>query len=639
MSPTMADVWTLGEARQESLALVESVKDYAIFLLDAEGRVRSWNAGAKLIKQYDWGEILGQHISRFYTEEDRAAHRPAHLLATAAREGRVEDEGWRVRKDGSRFWADVVLTAIRDDNGAPVGFVKVTRDLTERKAAEDRVRASEQQFRLLVDSVEDYAIFVLDPDGRIVTWNAGAERLKGYPASEAIGHGFEMFYTPEDRAAGKPARLLQVAREFGRVEDEGWRVRKGGKRFWADAIITTMTDENHALVGFAKVTRDLTQRKAAEEALRRSENSLSATLYSIGDGVIATDEQGRVTRLNPVAETLTGWPQAEAVGRPIESVFHIVNEDTRAPAVNPVGRVLAEGTIAGLANHTALIARDGVERPIADSGSPIRDGSGAILGAVLVFRDITEERRAEEEYLRARRAEEAVRERDVFLSVAAHELRTPLTALRLKLQGIEQLVSKLLTPETLSKVNPRFQDAVRQTRRLADLVERLLDVSRIATVRLVLDVEDVDLRSIIDHGVRDVTEAATAAGSELRALVTGDVRGRWDRRRIEQVVLNLLSNAVKYGNGQPIDITATGDADSVTLAVVDRGIGIARDDLPRIFAPFERAAPVEHFAGLGLGLYITKGIVEAHGGTISATSEPGGGSTFEVRLPRERAAA
>ncbi|HMG23978.1 MAG TPA: PAS domain S-box protein, partial [Kofleriaceae bacterium] len=480
----MADAWTLGEAKKESLALVESVRDYAIFLLDVEGRVRSWNAGAKLIKQYDRGDILGQHISRFYTEEDRAAGRPAQLLSTAASEGRVEHEGWRVRKDGSRFWADVVVTAIHDDGDTVVGFLKVTRDLTDRKAAEDRVRRSEQQLRLLVDSVEDYAIFMLDRQGRVVTWNVGAERLKGYTASEAIGHDFEMFYTAEDRTSGKPDRLLKVASELGRVEDEGWRVRKGGKRFWANAVITTMTDERGTLIGFAKVTRDLTARRAAEEALRRSEESLAATLYSIGDGVIATDERGRVTRLNPVAEALTGWRQADAVGRQIESVFHIVNELTRAPAINPVGRVLSEGTVVGLANHTALITRDGVERPIADSGSPIRDGSGAVLGAVLVFRDVTEERRAEEEYQRARRAEEAVRERDVFISVAAHELRTPLTALKLKLQGLEQLVYKSLAPEAVSKVTPRFHDAIRQTRRLAELVERLLDVSRIASVRL-----------------------------------------------------------------------------------------------------------------------------------------------------------
>jgi PAS domain S-box-containing protein len=632
----MTDAWTLGEARRESLAVVESVRDYAIFLLDAEGRVRSWNAGAKLIKQYDREEILGHPISQFYTEEHRAAGRPAQLLSTAAREGRVEDIGWRVRKDGSRFWADVVVTAIRGDDGTLVGFLEVTRDLTERKAAEDRVHHSEEQFRLLIDSVEDYAIFMLDRHGRVMTWNTGAERLKGYRASEVIGRSFEMFYTAEDRSSGKPDRLLKVASELGRVEDEGWRVRSGGQRFWANVVISTMTDEDGTLVGFVKVTRDLTGRKAAEEALRRSEDSLAATLYSIGDGVIATDEQGRVTRLNPVAEALTGWQQAEAVGRSIESVFHIINELTRAPADNPVGRVLAEGTIIGLANHTALIARDGIERPIADSGSPIRDRSGAVLGAVLVFRDISDERRAEEEFQRARRAEEAVRERDVFLSVAAHELRTPLTALQLKLQGLEQLVYKLLPHDTLSKVTPRFHDAIRQTRRLAELVERLLDVSRIATVRLVLDVDDADLRTIIDHVVRDVTEAAAAARSEIRVRVTGDGRGRWDRRRMEQVVLNLVSNALKYGAGQPIDITVGGDADTLTLAVIDRGIGIAREDLQRIFAPFERAAPVEHFAGLGLGLYITKGIVEAHGGTISATSEPGQGTTFEVRLPRAR---
>jgi PAS domain S-box-containing protein len=632
----MTDPWTLGEAKRESLALIESVREYAILLLDVDGRVRSWNAGAKLIKQYDREDILGHHISRFYTEEDRAAGRPAQLLSTAARDGRVEDEGWRVRKDGSRFWADVVITAIRDDHGTVIGFLKVTRDLTERKTAEDRLRRSEQQFRLLVDSVEDYAIFMLDPRGRIVTWNAGAERLKGYTASEAIGHSFEMFYTAEDRASGKPANLLKVASELGRIEDEGWRVRKGGTRFWADAVISTMTDEHGTLVGFAKVTRDLTARRAAEEALRRSEDSLSATLYSIGDGVIATDAQARVTRLNPVAEALTGWQEAEAVGRPIESVFHIVNELTRAPAANPVARVLSEGTVVGLANHTALIARDGIERPIADSGSPIRGGSGAVLGAVLVFRDVTEERRAEAEYQRARRAEEAVRERDVFLSVAAHELRTPLTALKLKLQGLEQLVDKLLPPEAVSRVTPRFHDAIRQSRRLGELVERLLDVSRIATVRLVLDIEDTDLQTIVDHVVRDVTEAAAVARSEVRVSVTGDTRGQWDRRRMEQVVLNLMSNALKYGNGQPIELTLGGDADTVTLAVADHGIGIAREDLQRIFAPFERAAPVEHFTGLGLGLYITKGIVEAHGGTISTTSEPGQGTTFEVRLPRAR---
>jgi PAS domain S-box-containing protein len=617
--------------------MVESVADYAIFLLDQDGRVRSWNDGAKLIKQYEREEILGSHVSRFYTEEDRAAGRPERLLGIAREQGRVEDEGWRVRKNGERFWADVVITAIRDPRGEVMGFVKVTRDLTERREQEARVRRSEQQLRMLIESVEDYAIFMLDPEGRILTWNTGAERLKGYAANEVIGKSIETFYPPDARAAGKPQRLLQLAREFGRVEDEGWRVRKTGEKFWADVVISRVTNEAGELIGFAKVTRDLTMRRAAEDALRRSEESLTATLYSIGDGVIATDAQGRVTRLNRVAEVLTGWSEAEASGRPIEDVFHIVNELTREPAVNPVGRVLAEGVVVGLANHTALIARGGIERPIADSGSPIRDSSGRTLGAVIVFRDVTAERAAEREHLRAVRAEEAVRERDVFLSVAAHELRTPLTALKLKLDGLALLIDKHLTGDARAKTATRFDDALRQTTRLTDLVERLLDLSRIASLRLVLERQDADLAVIIEHVVADLRESAKASRTELRVAVEGDLRGSWDRHRIEQVVLNLTTNALRYGAGKPVEIQASGDEQTVKLGVVDRGIGIEPADLARIFAPFERASPVEHFNGLGLGLYITKGIIEAHGGTIRALSEPGQGTRFEVTLPRRSA--
>ncbi len=622
--------WTLGEAREESLAVVDSVSDYAIFLLDREGRVRSWNEGARLIKQYERDEILGSHISRFYSPEDRLAGRPEKLLAIAARDNRVEDEGWRVRKDGTRFWADVVITAIRDASGEVLGFLKVTRDLTERRAAENQLRSSEQQLRWLIESVEDYAIFMLDPDGKILTWNTGAQRLKGYTSDEAIGGTFEMFYPQPDREGGKPHRLLAIAREFGRVEDEGLRVRKGGAQFWADVVINRVVDDTGSLVGFAKVTRDLTNRRAAEQALRRSEQSLASTLYSIGDGVISTDEHGRVMRLNRVAEDLTGWSEADAIGQPIEVVFNIINEVTREPA----NHVLADGAVLGLANHTALISRDGNERPIADSGAPIRDAAGATLGVVVVFRDVSSEREAEAEQLRLRRAEEAVRERDVFLSVAAHELRTPLTALQLKLDGLGALVDKSVQGEARLKLKARFDDARRQTGRIAELVERLLDLSRIATVRLILEPEEVDLAEVIDHATRDVRESASGTGTELRLAVGSNLRGHWDRRRIEQVVINLITNAIKYGAGRPVDIIATSDLDAVTLSVIDRGIGIAAHDLGRIFAPFERATPVEHFTGLGLGLYISKGIVETHGGTIAVRSEVGQGSTFEVRLPR-----
>ncbi|HLL23150.1 MAG TPA: PAS domain S-box protein, partial [Kofleriaceae bacterium] len=213
--------------------MIDSVRDYAIFLLDADGNVASWNRGAQLTKGYTSGEIVGRHVSTFYTREDRETGRPAQLLAKAVRDGRVEHEGWRVRKDGSRFWADVVITALRDHAGVLRGFAKVTRDLTDRRRAEDELRRSEERFRLLVDSVKDYAIFLLDPVGHVMTWNAGAERTNGYRAHEIVGEHFSRFYDPEEVRAGKCDRELEVAARDGKFEEEGWRIRKDGTRFWA----------------------------------------------------------------------------------------------------------------------------------------------------------------------------------------------------------------------------------------------------------------------------------------------------------------------------------------------------------------------------------------------------------------------
>ncbi len=252
-----------------------------------------------------------------------------------------------------------------------------------------------EQSRLFVEAVKDYAIFMLDPQGRVTTWNAGARALKGYEAHEIVGTHLSVFYPAEVRATGKPQQVLDAAAAQGRVEDEGWRIRKDGSRFWANAVITALRDGGGQLVGFAKVTRDLTERNVAEEALRRNEESLATTLRSIGDGVICTDVAGNVVRMNPVAEQLTGWSAAEADGRPFAEVFHIVHEETRQPAVNPIERVLREGIVVGLANHTSLIAKDGTERSIADSAAPIRNGAGELTGVVLVFRDTAEEREAE----------------------------------------------------------------------------------------------------------------------------------------------------------------------------------------------------------------------------------------------------
>ncbi|EYS98285.1 chemotaxis protein CheY [Cupriavidus sp. SK-4] len=260
--------------------LVDSVQDYAIFTLDVGGHVSSWNKGAARIKGYAREEILGKHFSQFYTPDAIARNWPQAELKAAAEQGRFEDEGWRVRKDGSRFWANVVITALKDADGRLIGFGKVTRDMTEQRRAAEALRQSEETLRLLVEGVKDYAIFMLDPGGHIVSWNSGASYIKGYRRDEIIGRHFSVFYPQEDVAAGKPSRQLALAQRVGRVEDEGWRVRKDGSLFWANVTLTAVYDESRTLRGFAKVTRDMSERRRREELERSSQrmNEFLATL-------------------------------------------------------------------------------------------------------------------------------------------------------------------------------------------------------------------------------------------------------------------------------------------------------------------------------------------------------------------------
>lgn len=272
--------------------LIESITDYAIYMLDPAGHVTSWNPGAERFKGYSAEEVLGAHFSRFYTPEDRDAGCPERALAAAAQVGRFEAEGWRLRKDGTRFWAHVVIDPIRRGEQL-IGFAKITRDLTERREAELALRQSEEQFRILVSGVTDYAIYMLDPDGKVISWNAGAERIKGYAPEEIIGDHFSRFYLPEDVAANAPANALSIARDAGRFEKEGWRVRKDGTRFWAHVVIDPITSDDGEIIGFAKITRDITERANAQRELEAAREALyqSQKMEAIGQltGGVAHD--------------------------------------------------------------------------------------------------------------------------------------------------------------------------------------------------------------------------------------------------------------------------------------------------------------------------------------------------------------
>ncbi|MFJ5383476.1 PAS domain S-box protein, partial [Cupriavidus sp. CER94] len=479
--------------------LVESIYDYAIFRLDATGHVMSWNAGAARIKGYSRDEIIGQHFSRFYTEEAKARHWPDTELEAAARLGRFEDEGWRVRKDGTQFWANVIITALYDDHGKLTGFGKVTRDMTAQRATAEALRQSEETLRLLVDSVKDYAIFMLDPSGHVISWNAGASYIKGYRRDEILGKHFSVFYPHDDVAEDKPGRELRIAREKGRVEDEGWRVRKDGSLFWASVTITAVYDDTRALRGFAKVTRDMSERKRLEE-LEQSERRM--------------------------------------------------NE---------------------------------------------------------------------------------------FLATLSHELRNPLAPIRNALTVMQ------MRPEDPQAMQKSVGLVERQMSHLTRLVDDLLDVGRIAAGKIDLRLEPVDARDIIALGI-EAADPALAAKAQT-VTVTADTVPLplyADRTRLSQVMQNLLLNASKFSSpGAQIAISASVRHRTLVIQVIDHGRGIARESLESIFNLFAQEDRPGSSAqgGLGIGLSLCRSLVEMHGGSIAATSEgPGLGATFTVQLPLAPAA-
>jgi len=317
----------LSEERRFEM-LVTSISDYAIYMLNPEGFINSWNAGAERFKGYSAHEIIGQHFSVFYTEEDRRSGKPARALQTSREQGKFEDEGWRVRRDGTRFWASVVVDPIRDPSGRLIGFAKITRDITERKAAEEALRESEDRFRLLVQSVTDYAIYMISPTGVITNWNTGAERIKGYKREEIVGSNFAVFYTEEDRAKDMPAQTLATAATEGRFEQESWRVRQDGTRFWAHVVVDAIRDEAGKLLGFAKVTRDITERKLAAEALERANAALfqSQKMEAIGQltGGIAHDFNNLLAVISSSVDVLTTRAQNYADTKVLDAIRRAV---------------------------------------------------------------------------------------------------------------------------------------------------------------------------------------------------------------------------------------------------------------------------------------------------------------------------
>ncbi len=528
-------------------------------------------------------------------------------------------------------------------------------------------------FDLLVRSVKDYAIFMLDPEGNVVSWNEGARRLKGYEADEIIGRHFSTFYLEGDKQDGKPARELKIARETGSYEEEGERLRKDGSRFWANVLITAVRDSAGQLVGFAKVTRDITDRIRAEQRMR-TRSLQESSVAQLGVFALSTpDLQPVMNRAaNVVADTLgaefcevrqlveegtllqrragIGWPEVDDVplaraSRSLSSwalgVEAAVVDDFQAhPEVELTPLQVSLGIRSGI---SAVIRAGGPEPRAYGVIAAYSDRPGAfapqmldfvrtvanVVATAIVRREAEEQlgsavTDAEAERVLREQAEEQLRERDEFLSVAAHELRTPLTPLRLQLESLLARATDAATRERLGRT-------LRHADRLRVLVERLLDLSRLRIGKFELLLEPLDLGSLTEELLETLRPETV---SELRLVRDGNLKGNWDSTRLGQVVTNLVSNSIKYGNGQPVEVRLRAEGEQVVMEVEDRGIGIAEDDLERVFERFERAVSATHFGGFGLGLYIVRQIIDAHGGQVTARSRLGEGSIFTVRLPR-----
>jgi PAS domain S-box-containing protein len=492
----------LFESERRFRLLVEGVVDYAIYLLDPSGLITNWNAGAQRIKGYAPDEVIGQHFGIFYLPEDREKGLPARALQTALDNGKFEAEGVRVRKDGTTFLASVVIDPIYED-GRLIGFAKITRDITEKSKSARELRESEAQFRLLVSGVTDYALYMLDPNGVVTNWNAGGQRIKGYLPGEIIGQHFSRFYSAADQAAGKPARALRLALENGRYEEDGWRVRKDGTFFWASVVIDPIRDDEDRLIGFAKITRDISERREAQLQMEKIQKQLAES------------------------------QKLDALGQLTGGVAHDFNNLL----------MVISGSIQTLKN----LAGD--------------DAKG----------------------LRAVQAIETASRRGAALT------------------------RQLLTFARRQSVNP----------------------------------QSIDLHDRI-HSIRDVLDTGTGGFIELSIDVGHDV---WpvivDSAEFETALVNLVINArdampaggsvsIEAGNIFIDDGVRKGD--HVAIKVRDSGVGIPPDVVAKVFDPFFTTKPIGK--GTGLGLSQVHGFAHQAGGTVSLESELGKGTAVTICLPR-----
>ncbi|UZK68783.1 PAS domain S-box protein [Sphingomonas sp. S1-29] len=608
--------------------LVDAVTDYAIYMLDPHGSIVTWNSGAERFKGYSANEIIGEHFSRFFSHEDREAGVPARALSTAARERRFEAEGWRIRKDGSRFWAHAVLDAIYGEDGSLKGFAKITRDITERKERERALRDSERRFQLLVGSVEDYAIYMLDLEGRVTTWNAGARRFKGYEADEIIGRHFSTFFLPDDQRGGLPARILKTAAEQKRFEMEGWRLRKDGATFLAHVIVDAVHDEDGSLIGFAKITRDITETRRLEQATYDIALQLKMLVEGVRDyAIYMLDRHGRIASWNSGAQTIKGYEEGEVLGQHF-SLFYTEEDRERGAPDIALETSLRAGKFEAEAQR---VRKDGSLFWAHVLIDPIYNDAGEHVGFAKITRDISEKKQAEQEL---RHTQEALLQSQKLQALGelaggiAHDFNNLMTVMR----GSADFLLK--QPDLPLEKRNRYLSVMLETaERATSLTSQLLAFAR----RQPLEPEVIDLSVRLD-AMGEMLQRTLGCLYDLQLDLTPAL---WpveiDPTGLEAALLNAVLNARDaMPKGGRITISTTNatreQRDGVILSIRDTGEGIAPETLKRVFEPFFTTKPTGK--GTGLGLSQIHGYAVQSGGSARIESEVGYGTLVELWLPR-----
>ncbi|HTV56770.1 MAG TPA: PAS domain S-box protein, partial [Terriglobia bacterium] len=563
---------------------------------------------------------------------------------------RAKDDYWR--------WLECIGVNLLDEPSVQ-GVVVNYRDISERKRSEDEIRRlnaelesrveertaqleaanqelqveisghrktervlreSQERFQLLVDGVKDYAIFMLDTQGRVVSWNAGAERISGYRPGEILAREFSCFYLEEDVKAGLPRKNLEMAALTGKIETEGWRIRKDGSLFWANVVISALHDPSGKLRGFVKVIRDVTERRQTEQALEQLRRQHELILNAAGDGIGGVSRTGACTFINPSGAHMLGWKQEDLIGQPLHDCVHHSKADGTPHFVAECKllEALRDGK-SHHANNEVMWRRDGSSFPVEYVSTPIRDEQGQIVGAVIVFHDITERRAIE-------------RMKDEFISVVSHELRTPLTAIR---GALGLLASGKLCAEP-GACRRMTEVAVSNAGRLAALVNDILDLERIESGRVQMNEKVCNAGYLMTQAV-DVVRVTAEAQAISLSLSPASHYVRCDPDHIIQVLLNLLSNAIKFSpRCSSVSLSAGPQGEEVVFRVEDHGRGIPASKLETIFERFQQvdATDSRDKGGTGLGLAICRSIVRQHGGRIWVESTFGQGSNFFFTLPR-----